>query len=135
MPRNLIQFILNVYLDEEGLNVTVPFDSINDNGNFLISTITVYRNFGFTVKDTIPGYVFIPDGIGALIRYNEQQNKNYSKRFYGSDLTLQAQDVERPLTASLYGTVQGINQNAMMVILKNGSSHATLAYQSHGTTN
>lgn len=135
MPRSGIQFTLNVYLDEEGLNVTVPFDSINDNGNFLISTITVYRNFGFTVKDTIPGYVFIPDGIGALIRYNEQQNKNYSKRFYGSDLTLQAQDVERPLTASLYGTVQGINQNAMMVILKNGSSHATLAYQSHGTTN
>lgn len=131
MPRSGIMFELIVYLNDEGLNIEVPFDSIEDNGNFIISTITIYRNFGFTTKDVTPGYAFIPDGVGALIRYDGTYNKNYSKKFYGPDLTLTSPSLERYLTAGLYGTVQGIHQNAMMVILNKGAAHGTLTYQSH----
>lgn len=130
MPRTGIEFDLDVYLDEEGLHVKVPYESVKDNGNFLISTITIYRNFGFTVKDTMPGYVFVPDGIGALIRYDGSMTKNFSKRFYGPDLTLARPDIERYLTAGVYGTVQGINQNAMLTIVASGAANATLTYQS-----
>ncbi len=131
MPRSGIRFTLSVYLDQNGLNIEVPFSSVQDSGNFLISTITVYRNFGLTTKDLIPGYVFIPDGIGALIRYDESMSKNFSKRFYGPDLTLNTPTLERYLTAGVYGTVQGIGQNAMFTILESGAANGSLIYQSH----
>jgi len=131
MPRSGIRFTLSVYLDSNGLNIEVPFSSVQDSGNFLISTITVYRNFGVTTRDSIPGYVFIPDGIGALIRYDETMSKNFSKRFYGPDLTLNTPTLERFLTAGVYGTVQGIGQNAMFTILESGAANGSLIYQSH----
>ena len=132
MPRSGISFNLIVYLNDEGLNVEIPFESVRDNGSFLLSTITIYRNFGFTTRDLTPGYVFIPDGSGALIRYDETYNKAYSKRFYGQDPTLNTPTLERALTSSVYGSVQGINQHGMMVILDKGAANATLTYQSHG---
>lgn len=124
-----ISFDLTVYLDENGLNVKIPYESIKDNEPFIISTINVYRLLGFSKADYTKGYVFIPDGIGALIRFDGENKGAFSKKFYGPDYTLSEKSNEEPLTASVYGLVHGINQNAMLAIVKSGAPNAQLSYR------
>src|SRR5690606_37930046 len=128
MPLSGIKFDMYVYLDAIGLHVEVPFDSIQDNNNFILSTMTLYRYFGFTKQDYTPGYVFIPDGIGALIRYDSTNTNPYVKKFYGPDFALNENNPEESLTASVFGLVQGVNQNALMVVVESGAGNATFSY-------
>ncbi|MDY0276675.1 MAG: DUF5696 domain-containing protein [Acholeplasma sp.] len=126
-----IRLKLKVYLDDSGLNVEIPYSSIKDGSKNKLSNISVYPYFGATKRSRVPGYVFIPDGIGALIRFDDTNKGVFTKRFYGNDLSL-AQQVtdEQILYANLYGLVHGINQNAMMGIVENGSAYANLIYYS-----
>src|SRR5690606_1548596 len=128
MPISGIKFHMLVYLDSEGLHVEVPFETIQDNGNFILSTMTLYRYFGFTKQDYTPGYVFIPDGVGALIRYDSKNSSAFVKKFYGPDYTLNEVTPEERLTAAVWGLVQGVNQNAMLGIVASGAGNATFSY-------
>ena len=47
---------------------------------------------GSAYSNTIPGYFFIPDGCGALMRFDEPKTYNSSTllRVYGPDVSVQA---------------------------------------------
>ncbi|HEY8406324.1 MAG TPA: DUF5696 domain-containing protein [Acholeplasma sp.] len=128
MPQSRIRLKLMVYLDADGLVVEVPFESVSDRNQFVISTLNVYRLFGFTKDDAIPGYAFIPDGVGALMRFSDKTIGQFSKRFYGFDYTLGEEDFEMPLTARVFGMVHGVNSHAMLGIIEKGTGNAYLTY-------
>lgn len=122
-----ISLKLIVYIDNFGLNVEIPFDSIVEHGQMKLSNISAYQYFGATKRARIPGYTFVPDGIGALIRYDDTIKGIYNKRFFGNDLGLtQTKSNEQQLFANLYGVVHGIDQNGFINIVENGSTYGNL---------
>ena len=128
MPISKIKLTLRVYLDEDGLNIEVPSESVLDNNNFLISTISVYHLFGFAKDTYTPGYVMIPDGVGALIRFGGDNIIPYSKKFYGPDITLDEWSNEQPLTAKVFGMVHGVNSHAFLGVVESGAGNGMLSF-------
>ena len=84
------QITLKVYIDlhANGLVVKVPDSEINENIH-LLSTLYLLPAFGATKGTEEPGYMVIPDGSGALIRYGEvSQTSQIALRYFGSDFGL-----------------------------------------------
>ncbi len=124
-----INFDFSVYIDEDGLHFEVPFDSITEGETLKLASIKLYPFFGAAKRNRIPGYVFIPDGMGALIRFDDDNTKGaYSKRFFGPDYGIYLSSNEKPLTFNTYGVVHGINQNAFLGVVDEGASHAILSH-------
>jgi len=124
-----IDFSLEVTLDEQGLHMMIPQSSINERGVARLASITPYPMLGATKRLRTPGYVVIPDGVGALMRFNDVASKGvFSKRFFGADLGIGQNQVEQPLNANMFGLVHGTNQHAMLGIVSQGSGSAILTH-------
>jgi hypothetical protein len=120
-----INFSFSVLFNSDGLHIDLPFSSIEEVGDFKLSTISLYPMLGATKRLRTPGYVVIPDGVGALIRYTDDPDIGvYSKRFYGNDEGLNAYTLDQPLFANMYGLVHGHQQHAMLALINNGAAHA-----------
>lgn len=120
-----INFSFSVLFNAEGLHIDLPFSSIEELGDLKLSTISLYPLLGATKRLRTPGYVVIPDGVGALIRYSDDPNLGvYTKRFFGHDEGLNAYSSDQPLFANMYGVVHGHRQHAMLAIVDDGSAHA-----------
>lgn len=125
-----ISFDLYVTLESDGLVVRIPNDSITEVNN-KIATIYLFTNFGSTFSDSTPGYMFIPDGVGALYRFKDNSAiknvSHYQTRFYGYDIGLsQARSEGSAVTIPVYGMVHGINQNAFVAVVEEGAYNAAL---------
>jgi hypothetical protein len=129
-----IKILLRVQFLSDGIHVTIPDEHIVESGSFKIASLYVYPYFGATREDSIPGYMFLPDGVGALIRYQGQTNHaQYSKSFYNTDLgfnTLnnlnQLPEEGTNLYAPVFGFVHGINQNAVFANIIEGAEYGNL---------
>ena len=122
-----ISFTYSVRFGEEGLVISLPFSSITEGDDFSLSTISLYPMLGATKRLRTPGYVVIPDGVGALIRYEDDPSIGvYSKRFYGDDIGLNTTNDGQPLFANMYGLVHGHRQHAMLGIVEDGAAHGIL---------
>lgn len=119
-----INFSFSVIFNAEGLHIELPFASIEEGGDFKLSTISLYPMLGATKRLRTPGYVVIPDGVGALIRYTDDPDMGvYTKRFYGSDEGLNAFTSDQPLFANMYGLVHGPKSQAMLALITDGAAH------------
>jgi hypothetical protein len=127
---------LNVTLEENGVRVEVPSASISEaDPNFKLGLLYVYPFLGATREDSVPGYMFIPDGAGSLLRFSattKAKNMFYG-RYYGSDLGMIAnlpydRTVNRPFSLSIpvFGMVQGEKENAFISIVESGASYGEL---------
>lgn len=124
-----IDFSFEVILDQTGLHFDIPFDSIAEYGDAKLSSISLYPMFGATKRMRTPGYVAIPDGMGALIRFDDDPEKGvFSKRFFGPDPAINQSQGELPLNANMFGVVHGVNQHAMLGIVEGGSGNAILTH-------
>ena len=120
-----INFSFSVIFNADGLHIDLPFSSIEELGDFKLSSISLYPMLGATKRLRTPGYVVIPDGVGALIRYTDDPDLGvYTKRFFGHDEGLNAYSSDQPLFANMYGLVHGHRQHAMLAIIDDGSAHA-----------
>ena len=76
---------------EDGLSVTIPFDNIKEKENNKVSSIMLLPYFG-AIGEQSEGYLFLPDGSGAVIQLtsqnNELKNLSYEKMIYGRDNAL-----------------------------------------------
>lgn len=125
-----------VQLEPEGVNVQVPFDSIKEEDPaFKLGLLHVYPFLGATRDDQTPGYMFIPDGVGTLIRFAAQTKaKNmFYGRYYGADLgmiTAVPYDptINRPFKISIpvIGMVHGEKENAFIAIVENGAPYGEI---------
>ncbi|KMK74699.1 DUF5696 domain-containing protein [Alkalihalobacillus pseudalcaliphilus] len=141
-----ITITLEVMLTPEGLDITVPHSEIvEDETNQLIS-LRLYPFLGAVHKDEVAGYMFIPDGSGALIRFedgNVGALSTYQGFVYGKDLaftrTTQNNDArtnpEHTITMPVYGMVHGANEQGFVTVLKDGREFSEIiAYPSGVST-
>lgn len=138
-----VGFRLEVTLTDQGLSVHIPYDSIFD-GNpeaIQLSSIIIFPSLGATEMDLIPGYMMIPEGVGALIRYEDQNDRfesPYISRFYGNDfgVTNFANNTQQyGLSMPIFGAVHGVNQNGFIAMIESGDMNARLHAYPNGATN
>ncbi|MFA7075449.1 MAG: DUF5696 domain-containing protein [Candidatus Izemoplasmatales bacterium] len=124
-----ISLTLSVYLDDEYLVVDIENDSIEEKGIYKLRSIKVFPFLGTVYANSIPGYIMVPDGSGALIRYQDIgiHNEIYEFRYYGQDNSIQtALEYEAKLAFPVSGMIQGINQHGFISIIEDGAAHASL---------
>ena len=127
---------VTIQLDDNGVNIEIPFDSIKqENPDYKLGLVYVYPFMGAVRGDSIPGYMFIPDGSGSLIRFGtETKAKNmFYGRYYGPDigmLTYLPYDpfVTYPMNISIpvMGMAHGEKQNAFIAIVEKGAAYGEL---------
>jgi len=130
-----IEFTYEVQLTAQGFEVLLHQESIQEHSNALLSNVSIYPFFGAAKKELIPGYIMVPDGVGALFRFDAYDDftSPYQKPFYGRDFAIStfvdetsiiADDLH--LTANTYGLIHGIDQQGYLNIIKDGQAYATL---------
>ena len=139
---------LQVELTEDGLKATVPDSSIIENSDTYIGTLAIYPCMGVSYLDDKEGYMFIPDGNGALIYLEDNEkrfNTGYSSMIYGDDIGFTESTVanllwgkyemlnDQNLTlAPVYGIAHTDDELAYLAIVEDGAERATIEAQPNG---
>lgn len=131
-----ISFDIVVTLDEKGLVFEIPFESITED-DIRLQSIRVFPGLGMTTGIDMTGYLFIPDGSGALIRYNNPTiGTSYTASVYGDDHgyttlsqpsnrlsnVLSAYQVKHPVL----GIVHGVQKQALFAHIESGAEAAQI---------
>jgi hypothetical protein len=138
-----IAFDFEVTLTNEGLQAHVPYDSIVEQNpdTIRLSSIIVFPALGATKMDEIPGYMMIPDGSGALIRYEDNEGQFFTpfeEKYYAPDEginALRTSVTNYPLSMPIFGAVHGVNQNGFVGIIESGDMNARLLVYPNGAFN
>ena len=116
-------------LDGDDLLFTVPCSSISSTeGNELVALNTL--PYMLTADNTQEGYIFVPDGSGALISLNNQKLSAtpYLMPVYGSDALINADDyVSKRTDVALPVVAIKRTDSAMMGIIEKGYEMATIS--------
>lgn len=139
-----IALTLTVVLEDSGVKIDVPATSIvQSNPDFKLGVLHLFPFFAATREDTVPGYMFIPDGSGSLIRFaatTKAKNIFYG-RYYGRDLGMvgtfpwdpfvrPAYDIQLPVV----GMVHEEKKNAYIAIVENGTTYGEIQAHPAGVT-
>jgi hypothetical protein len=134
--RSGITIGLYVTFGHNKITVEIPDDEIDESGAFKISSIKVYPYFGAVLENNIPGYVFLPDGIGALVDYkptNPLVSTNYQKEIYDRNIGYNTESNMNnflsggtKIYAPVFGFVHGVNQNAVFAEIKEGAPYGMI---------
>ena len=134
---------LEVKLLEDGIVACVPDESIKEDGNkYYFGSIAVYPYLGSTYLDSEEGYMFIPDGNGALIYMDDKEgrfNSGYSSWVYGEDIGF---DESKPaellwgeyevindaykVLAPIYGMAHTESEIAYLAVIEEGQERAII---------
>lgn len=141
-----ISFTVSVSLTNNKLTFRIDEESIEEgknNSTFKLKSITFFPYLGSSYRDTVDGYMLVPDGSGAIIRFQQpkQYASTYAARVYGKDLGIeslaQPSDlqayrpndyvIEEPqVLMPVYGIVHGVKQNGIFAVIENGAEYATI---------
>ena len=129
--EHIIKFSYEITLQAHSIDVVIKNDSIVEDETYKLKSITLFPYFGCSHGDDIPGYIFIPSGSGALIRYRTTSpiTAQFESSFYGTDANVENNSETDSLSMPIYGVVHGTNQNAMFAEIKSGSAFAKLVYE------
>ncbi|MEL3906347.1 MAG: DUF5696 domain-containing protein [Treponema sp.] len=123
-PR--ISLTLRYELDGESLVLTIPLQAVQGNHQIqMIEPAPYFLSSG--TEDS--GYLFVPDGSGALIRFNNGKNSAaaYKEQVFGADIL---KDVHkyRAQTFDITMPVYGIKKNdhAVLAIIEKGAELAEI---------
>lgn len=141
-------FELTVCLDitDGDLTVTVPESSIVEpaDGSMVLENLYLYPFLGATYGMEIPGYLFVPDGCGALVRMDsllEDRSATYSKRVYGYEkgfgdyiarLSTSMLNPAEQIYMPVFGIVQEENKSALFGIIQSGAEYAFVEAYAYG---
>ncbi len=145
------QFGLTVEGSLEGdeFVVNVPEESIReDKEGTYIGCVTLFPMMGYTYLDSKEGYMFIPDGNGALIYLDDKEGRystGFSQLIYGRDKGF-AETVTQSLLWERYDTVIDANkvlapvfgmvhlegQQAYLAVVEGGAARAYIEAQPNG---
>ena len=128
-----ISFQVRLRLEADGVRVEVPSDSIRqENPAFKLGLVYLYPFLGATRGGSVPGYMFLPDGTGSLIRFADSTKaKNmFYGRYYGDDLGMIAvmpydPQINRahPISFPVFGMAHGEKGNAFLSIVEKGAAY------------
>lgn len=130
-----IKMNLLVTFTKDSIEVRVPRESIVESDKYKLKAVQVYKDFGSVYEDTVPGYVFIPDGVGALVDYSSEDlgTPNYKKLVYGSSLGYNTEKDLNSIVSDgnrvyvpVFGFVHGVDQNAIFANIISGDEYASI---------
>ncbi len=135
-PEVGISFEVILRLEEEGVSVEVPQASIKEeNPDYKLGMLYLYPFLGATRGGSVPGYMFLPDGIGGLIPFADSTKaKNmFYGRYYGPDLGMLGTlpydpfiNRAMPISVPVFGLVHGDRENALLSIVEDGAAYGEL---------
>jgi hypothetical protein len=136
--RSKIGIRMIVTYDANGLRIRIPESGIREEGDFRIASLKVYPYFGAVYEDDTPGYVFLPDGVGALIDHKAADplvSSNYLRQIYGRSIGYNTLDDMSDFVtggariyAPVFGTVHGVDQNALFASIESGAAYGRINY-------
>lgn len=145
LPDWQMGFTFQMELGENGITFSLEDESIWEEGDFRLASLTFIPFFGAVSGNSLPGYVFVPDGCGALMRFLSPRNylAGYEKRIYGSDLGIDsinsaytgAADTTAPEQSAslpLFGITHGQGQNAYLAVAESGEEYGTIVAEPAG---
>ncbi|MBP3961731.1 DUF5696 domain-containing protein [Paenibacillus lignilyticus] len=125
---------LEVKIENDSLVVSIPSDSMWEKGVSKLASIQAYPFLGAVHKADIPGYLFIPDRSGALIRFSKAHSRfdePYVGKIYGTDYTSDGNMNTGRTSVPVFGIVHGSGQNGVLGIVEDGRFNAKIvAYPS-----
>lgn len=139
-----ISFSFQVALVENQLTFSMKDDSIQETGKSRLASVSFVNFFGCVYEDMVPGYLLVPDGSGALIRFQKAKayGSGYNKKVYGYDLAIEQNQTlsnlngnrtddyateEFSLSLPVWGVVHGENQNGFLAMIDSGEEYATIS--------
>ena len=128
-----ISFKVEIRLEDDKLKVSVPYESITEvtvgtlnPKDYKLKSITLFPYLG-SENYEINGYSFIPDGSGALIRYNDHKSSTaYIKKLYGDDYSFtdypSSSNIKENgvLSLPIFGVNHGYNQAGFLCEVEDG---------------
>lgn len=140
--------VVEYTLDGDNLVVRVPLDEVSypqnvlDENNNRVSlplyTINILEFFGAGNMEE-NGYIFVPDGSGALINFNNGKTAYpaYHQQIYGADMALNPRKERSNYTQRIHLPVFGLKHDdgAMVGIVEQGEAFARLRADVAGRTN
>lgn len=147
-----ISFTFQVSIEGEKLIFSMKDESIEETGKSKLAKVSFMSFLGSVYEDTAPGYVLVPDGSGALIRFAKAKpyNSGYSQKVYGNDLGIDKDTTlsnlngnrtddyateEHRLSLPLWGVVHGEGQNGFLATVDSGELHAVINATPAGAEN
>ena len=136
--RPYFTVVLQYTLNEDGFTVEVPTERLQFSDDYPLYSLTLLENFG-RLERTEEGFLLIPDGSGALIRFDKDNVKREkaSVAVFGEDLTVTttaklAQQVSSERAAlPVFGMADG--GEGFLAVIEDGEANATIeAYRSGG---
>jgi len=149
--RPNIQISVHIILDENGIHYTIENEHISGDDQHELAAILITPFLGASGgeerlfnpetnthdilqrKERIPGYFFVPDGPGALIRFRENNTsllpyvgvvygENYSEAEFFERSETSFVPLQNPLIP-VFGAAHGYNQNAFVAFATQGDEH------------
>jgi len=144
-----IAFTVVVELTEDGMTAKVPAESIYEGEQFRLGAVYLYPFMGASRLDEEKGYLFIPEGSGALVELKDNKgryNAPYAKKIYGENIAVDAEvsqkmnwpSVKPPeqIVMPVFGIAHTDRNMALLGIAEDGTSDAELlAYPNGVMTN
>lgn len=138
-----IRLSAKVELAEDHIRFSLEDASIEEMGDCVLAQVWFAPFLGSTVGDEIGGYMFVPDGSGALIRFQRpiKYLAGYSDRVYGSDYSIDNTYTVGDLNANrtndflkssetvtmpVYGISHGYDCNALFGYVQSGAQYASV---------
>ncbi len=130
-----LTFDVNVTLNSGTLSLKIPNDSIVERSKTVsVVSITLLPFFGSTRENYTPGYILIPDGVGALVRLDEPSNQIINGRFYGDDYGYNRRYFNH-LSIPLFGFVHEANAYGFYAHVSEGDEQTLLTAEFYGINN
>lgn len=153
-----ISFDVEVKIEADKLTVHLPIDSLKEEDvektmlnldgttyqkitQYRLRSVYLFPYFGSNNYE-INGYSMIPDGSGALIRYNQEMSSTaYIKRIYGTDEGVNRYRAdsatyyireEMPASMPIFGVNHGYNQAAFLAVVSAGDGYSEIHSYPYG---
>lgn len=132
--QRLFNLTLRFKLDDNAMVVTVPFDSIIHNDEFFPTQLSLLPFFGAGNPERNEGYVFVPDGSGALIHFDNGRYNQlvYANNVFGWDTAVSRDVLIQDNRAAF--PVFGVYKDGQTVvgIIENGAAYAQIRAEVSG---
>ncbi len=139
---------LEVELTEDGVIALIPDESIVEDGeDYFIGTVSMYPYLGHTYLDEKEGYMFIPDGNGALIYLEDKEGRfrsGFTSMIYGDDPGFARQSGSNlwqdhniindanKVMAPVYGMAHTSEGIAYLAVVEKGAERASIIANPNG---
>lgn len=147
--ESIISLSAKVELKEDHIRFSLDDSSIKETGDNKLGQVYFAPFLGATVGDEIGGYMFVPDGSGALIRFQRpiKYLTGYSDRVYGSDYSIDNTYTVGDLNANrtndflkssetvtmpVYGISHGYDANALFGYVESGAEYSAVMAEPAG---